>query len=408
MKNFNSKLNIREKALLELVSDSLFSCGLTADIEAVEWKSVWNEAYAQTVSLIAFSRADKKILERIGSDSVKKKLAGFFATNTRVDYEHIRLHRIMTEAKIPYTIIKGLSCALYYPDMLMRSMGDVDFLVEPENFDNAHKMLINNGFEFVKDSHGGHNVYTKNGCRFEMHYEPAGIPTGKKGERIREYCKSIVSEAQEVKTELGEIRVPSVFHHGLIILLHVCHHLTGEGIGLRHLCDWAMFISSMGDVEFRNIFEEKLRGIGLWQFACVLTCICADYLGCPCGNKADRAEKQLADAIIADVFSGGNFGQKNADRSLEMHLISAKGEKNIEENSMLKQMLVSANKIVYTNWKITRKLKFLLPFGWLFFGLRYVIRSVFGKRPEIHLKEIKREASARKKLYAELRLFEVE
>ncbi len=408
MNELNSKLNTHEIALLELVANCLFDRKMSLDSDAVNWRMVWREAYVQTVPLIAFSNADEKIYEKLGAEAVKKKLSEFFSTNTRVDFEHVKLHKLMTDADISYTIIKGLSCALYYPDMLMRSMGDVDFLVDIKDFERADRVLVDNGFEFVKDSHEGHSVYVKNGCRFEMHYEPAGIPDGEKGEKIRRCFDDAVQKAKRVRTELGEIRVTSEFHHGLIILLHLCHHLTGEGIGLRHLCDWAMFISSMSDDAFRDIFENKFKELGLWQFASVITCICADYLGCPCGNKADKIQTQLAEDIISDIFSGGNFGQKNADRSLEIHLISSKSEEGIEKNSMLKQMFVSANKIVYTNWKITRRLKFLLPFGWFFFGLRYVIRSIFGKRPKIRIKEITNEASERKKLYAKLHLFEEE
>ena len=66
------------------------------------------------------------------------------------------------------------------------------------------------------------------------------------------------------------------------------------------------------------------------------------------------------------------------------------------------------NKIVYQKWKAARKLKILLPIGWLFFGGRYIIRMLMGKRPKIHPFEARSEAIERMKVYDELKLFEKE
>ena len=55
--------------------------------------------------------------------------------------------------------------------------------------------------------------------------------------------------------------MPSHFHHGLNLLLHTNQHLLGEGLGLRHLCDWAVFAAGFSDEEFRELFEEKLKAV---------------------------------------------------------------------------------------------------------------------------------------------------
>ena len=119
-------------------------------------------------------------------------------------------------------------------------------------------------------------------------------------------------------------------------------------------------------------------------------------------NWAKDANQNLADYILIDIIIGGNFGQKNADRSHESLLISSKNEKEI---SMLRQFFISANSIVYKNWKAARKFKILLPFGWIFFGGRYIIRSLLGKRPKIRPQKVAKEASERIDIYSELKLF---
>ena len=391
-----------QQILLDLLANNLFSVGREIDLSGVDCNSLWYEAYTQTVSLIAF--ADISVTSDIfkDADSIRNYLITAFSDNTRIDFEHTRIHQLMTDAGIPYVILKGMASVLYYPDPFMRLMGDVDFLVPAEYQEKAREVLTHNGYVKHGPERAFHDVYVGNGCRCELHSEPAGIPEGEQGSLVREMLAGAVDDAEKVRTEIGGIVVPSVFHHGLIILLHMCHHLTGEGLGLRHLCDWAVFVASLSESEFVRLFEDKLRSIGMWKFAQIVTAISVEFLGCPARDFAKETDPELSLQILSDIFNGGNFGQKSVDRSHERLLISSKTE---NENSMLKQFFVSVNSIVYANWKIVRKLKFLLPLGWLFFGGRYIVRSLMGKRPKIRLKKLTYEAYERKNLYAKLELF---
>ncbi|MBQ4604850.1 MAG: nucleotidyltransferase family protein [Clostridia bacterium] len=394
MSNKPSKLNNHEKMLLDLLANGLFDLRRKVDMNAPEINTVWLEAYFQTVTLVAFSGTDKSS----GGKNINRALAD----NAKIDYEHTRIHGIMTEAGIPYVILKGFASALYYRDPLMRSMGDVDFLVHPDFIGAARDAMEKNGYEITDKTREIHDVYIKNGCRCELHSEPAGIPKGEAGEKVRAYLADVIECSEEVETEVGTVRVPSDFHHGLIILLHMCHHLTGDGLGMRHLCDWAVFIASLGEEKFLELFEAPLKDIGLWKAARIMTAIASDYLGAPKMKWAENADRALAKRILRDVFSGGNFGQKSSDRSHESLLISNKNEKNVP---MIKQLFKSANSIVRSNWKAAEKYKILLPIGWIFFGGRYLIRSVFGKRPAVRVKKIAKEAAQRKELYAKLDMF---
>lgn len=399
----NAKLREHEKILLDILANNLFNAGRRVDLNEDNLNAVWCEAYTQAVTLMAFHSSENKILKSEKYEYIKKKLSQTLADNTKVDFEHIRICNIMKNAGIPCTILKGFASALYYPDPLMRSMGDVDFLIDTDDFEKAAEALKNNNYESAEKGNDVHDIFIGKVCRCEMHFQPSGIPQGKSGVKVRKHLSGLLENSEKVQTELGEITVPSTFHHGLIILLHMCHHLTGDGLGLRHLCDWAVFLNTIGEEKFLELFEKTFKDIGLWEFAKIMTFISCEYLGLPGMNWAKNADKKLADYILIDIIIGGNFGQKNADRAHESLLISSKNEKEI---SMLRQFFISANSIVYKNWKTARRYKFLLPFGWIFFGGRYIIRSVFGRRPKIRPKKVAKEASERMDIYAELKLFE--
>ncbi len=400
----NAELREHEKVLLDMLANNLFNAGRNIDLNEDNINAVWGEAYAQAVTLMAFHNSNEDILKIGKCEYIRKKLTQTLADNAKADFEHVRICDIMKNAGIPCTILKGFASALYYSDPLMRSMGDVDFLVDTDNFEEANRVLIEKGYESTGKNHDVHDVYLGKVCRCEMHFQPSGIPQGKAGVKVRKHLSGLLENSETAKTELGNITVPSAYHHGLIILLHMCHHLTGDGLGLRHLCDWAVFLNTVGEAKFLEMFEKAFKDIGLWEFAKIMTFISCEYLGLTGMNWAKDADKKLADYILIDIIIGGNFGQKNADRSHESLLIT---DKNDREISMLRQFFISANSIVYKHWKSAKKFKILLPIGWVFFGGRYIIRSIFGKRPKIRPQKVAKEASERMDIYSDLKLFEL-
>jgi hypothetical protein len=242
----------------------------------------------------------------------------------------------------------------------------------------------------------------------EAHFEPAGVPKGKAGELVRSYFEDIFDTSVQIETDDGTFVVPDNFHHGLVLLLHTCHHLTGEGIGLRQLCDWAVFANSLSNDEFKILFEHKLKTIGLWRFAQLLTQISIRYLGMPEKEWAmENVDEELLNSIIKDIFTGGNFGAKDAQRISETLIISSRGKNGVGNSSMLRQLFISMNQIVYTKWPISKKLKILLPFGWCFYGGRYIVRMLLGKRKKINVNKVISSAKKRREIYKEFHLYEL-
>jgi hypothetical protein len=64
------------------------------------------------------------------------------------------------------------------------------------------------------------------------------------------------------------------------------------------------------------------------------------------------------------------------------------------------------NHIVYLNWPISVKAKVLLPLGWFFYGGRYMIRVLIGKRKGINITKMVSSAMERREIYKDLHLYE--
>jgi hypothetical protein len=394
-------MTLAQEKLLRLLAGGMFESGEKPDLSA-EAESVLDEALAQTVALVAFAQVDPTQLPLELRPKLKAAIGGLMQRNMSVNHGHLVLDSLMRGAGIPYTIIKGMASAVYYPDYMMRAMGDVDFLISQADFERANRLLLASGFATRVGERDHHVTYDKDGVRYELHLEPPGIPKGEKGKRLRDALSDTVEKSCRIKGEFGEISVPDGFHHGLIVLLHNLHHLTSDGLGLRHLCDWAVFINSVSADEFSGLFDAVLKEAGLLKFARVMSLLCEEALGCKnVFTDFSDEEKALSNEMLLDIFTGGNFGQKSDDRAHEQVLTSLKNE-----GSAFVKVIKYLNKVVFSHWKIARKCKILLPFGWAFFGGRYILRSFLGKRPKIRPKNIINEAEKRKEFYKRLKLFE--
>lgn len=405
----SDKITEYQHLLLKMLSNSLFDQKADCFLNNENVLKVYSEAYIQTVELIAFGDVLLDSFEPVIVSTLRNKINSRFIRNVSINNAHIRLHNLLKRENIPYVILKGLAAANYYPDPMMRAMGDVDFLVKSEDIERVDTLFLSLGFKSSKKENDHHITYDGTDARYELHFCPPGIPEGIVGDRIKEIFSDIIENREEIRTELGDLFVPSMLHHGLILLLHTIHHLTGDGLGLRHLCDWAVFQSSFNIDEFCSLFENKLRSVGLWQFTLVLSDVCARYLGCPVVLPSDEEISKLSDRFIEDIFSSGNFGQKNEDRSHESLLISSPDKMNdMKKSTMFFQAVCSVNAIVFRNWPFVRKFRVLLPVGWLFFGTRYIFRSIIGKRPSIHLKSVFSEAQSRIEFYNKLIIFDID
>lgn len=394
-----------QQTLFKLIASNLFGQKFTPDPDT-DWAEVYDESRVQAVTLLAFQNFKDLPLDKELSCQVEEALYKHTVKNILNFRGHAHLHKLMTEAGIPYCVLKGIASAHYYPSPLIRTMGDVDFYIAPADAERTMHVLETDGF--VSDSHeqDHHVVYRKPGMHFELHREVAGVPDGNVGQIVRDYLSDLTKSALSEVTEFVTCNHPTPFQHGLIMLLHMQHHLLSEGIGLRHLCDWAVFVNSFDANEFAALFESGLKNAGLWIFTQAVSLAASRWLGLT-KHRWMGDDNELADALIADILEGGNFGRKKAGRNYEGMFISDRGKDGVGK-SRVRQGIESMNRIVRSFWPVAAKLPIIYPFGWIYFTLRYFFRVLIGKHKAVSVVEIFENSGKRKELYSRLKLYETD
>ena len=390
-------LNFYE-TLLNCVSYSIFK-STTLNRELLNSAEFFSEAKKQTVFPLVYN----VLSGEYDLSAYQSQYYSIISNNVKVFEEHKRLHKLLVENNVSYVFLKGCASARYYPDPLLRTMGDVDLLISPEDTEKVDRLLLAAGYEKYADAdnddtHIGYK--SKNGVICELHRQINGIPKNETGKKISNLFSNIFEKPTLVN---GEYLCPSDFHHGLIMLLHTATHLTHEGIGLRHLCDWAVFIEKFSDQEFCDMYKKSLEEIGLWKFACILSACSIKYLGCSPKESVSNIDEKLIDNIVEDIFSGGNFGRKDYSRYQQIKYISNSQNREISNSHPLSQLFSNLiSKARHT--KLIRKYPLMLPFGCVWIAFEYLLLVITGKR-KLDSKKTIENANERKNIYSEFELF---
>ena len=398
------KLTAVQRELLKILSCSLNGKAYEPNPD-IDTALLLKESRQQAVDLTVLDVLGKADSQTAGK--FRERAFALLNTNLRIHSQHKEIHRLMTENNITYCILKGSASAYYYPDMALRMMGDVDFLVKKQDLERCYEVLRSKGFEQTEMEHICHAVFSKGNFHCEVHREPAGVPEGKAGEIILEYLDDIFDKSQLVKNDITEFVIPSHFHHGIIIFLHTYHHLLSEGVGLRHLCDIAVFFDKFTNEEFSEMFKEKLSKVGLWKFIQIMGAVSHKYLGIEYRAWMGNFDGEFLDAVILDIFEGGNFGVKDTNRYGQGVAISNRGKDGVK-NSKIIQSIHSLNKQAYSQFHFLEKVKILKPFGWIFLVIRHFFRALTGKRHFINIPKALLKADKRKDIYKQFELFEVD
>ncbi len=263
---------------------------------------------------------------------------------------------------MPYVILKGTAAAQYYPHPEYRTMGDIDVITRHEDYEAACVQLLADGYVEVTNQidreRKRHREFYKNGFSVEIHLFFASMNDPVKAERFENY---IIANINETHT------LPHLIN-GLVLLEHINQHLE-EGLGLRQIIDWMMFVDHELPDDKWPEFQKTASETGLETLAITVTRMCEMALGLEKHNWCRKADERLCLQLLDYVLVGGNFGQK---RSAGDKLALGRAAKIRRPITMIQEL----QRMGLRNWKRADN-KLLKPFAWIWQGC-HLVRTTSG------------------------------
>lgn len=311
------------------------------------------------------------------------------------------------ENSIPVVILKGISCSRYYPFPNMRPLGDIDILVESENEERVGEYLRSEEFNSSSIPHGFHTSYARDDLIVEVHCRCSELPSCQGTQFVEDEEGKFLSYRQQIN--VGGVSFPALSdsHQALMLLLHMERHMQEDGIGLRQLCDWATFVAGSDPMHWQETLP-LLKECGLFIYAKVITKVCIKHLGLPqeYAAWAANASDDIVDELLQDVFRGGNMGK--ADDQKAGSLFTSRSTLGTEHQSVARGMFAKMTCLSYNKWPISKRIKALLPFCYLYIAINYVVQSLTNRRSKRNIFVAIENSVKRRKLYQKLHLYEVE
>ncbi|MBR3428756.1 MAG: nucleotidyltransferase family protein [Clostridia bacterium] len=283
---------------------------------------------------------------------------------------------------VPYVILKGSAAAKYYPYPEFRTMGDIDIITRREDYETACREFLDSGCPELTETHqkefGRHRSFLKNGVVIEVHLFFSLLNDPEKANYLDDLIINNINPSHFLPDPVN----------GLVLLEHISQHLE-EGLGLRQIIDWMMFVDKYLKDNKWNKFREMAQKTGLETLAIVTTRMCEMYLGLPEHQWCKAVDETLCHKLMDYVLDSGNFGiKRNDESSVSINLLTY-----VRTPAAFFRLLQERGLV---NWKATRKYGILKPFAWIYQLFRYQILSV--KRKDVSEKMKKEYTISRERI----------
>ena len=344
--------------LLELIKASLFGKNPEIPVDA-NWEKIFEAAKKQCLvpMITCFVPAEHKA--EWSNHSVQ-----FKAYFMQMIYAQNSLVKLLSDNNIPFVILKGTAAAVYYPNPLLRTFGDIDFYVAEDNVEFVLTLLKSNGFIFISNN-DRHYEFEKYGIDFELHFKFSCNHYND----IDSLILNGLNKTVEYRINKNCFPGLPVCENGLVLLGHIMQHLKTSGLGLRQIIDWMMFVyKELDDSTWKSSFRSNAVESGLDKLAITVTAMCKKWLGLPDSiTWCNSADEETVDQFFLRILSEGNLGFDSTPYDTV--------KRNIETMGLFKY-LQWAGKV---NWQLAQKYIVLRPFAWLYQLFRYVGISIKSK-----------------------------
>ena len=137
---------------IRLLRDYVHQEASTAPSQEIDWETIFRFANEQDLAGIIYYQS--RDITGIPAKIVRKIREGFLSNayiSVNMDYAYREIARLFEQDSIEHMPFKGALVRDYYPHPELRTMGDRDILIHPEDRDASDEAILSLNYEKKKD-----------------------------------------------------------------------------------------------------------------------------------------------------------------------------------------------------------------------------------------------------------------
>jgi len=286
--------------------------------EGVDYARVHRLAQEQSVvGLVAAG------LEHVQDVNIPKDVALAFAGAT-IQLEHrnkamnefvAKLMQQLRDADVNALLVKGQGIAQCYERPLWRASGDIDLLLNAENYTKAVEYLSGIAQKTEdEEAYKKHKSFVIDSWEVECHGTLRSVLWRRldKGIDAVQVDTFANGSVRVWRNDATDVYIPSADNDVVFVFCHILQHFYKSGVGLRQICDWCRLLWTFRGSLDRELLFLRLRSMGALGEWRAFAALAVEYLGMPVEAMPlysdARRWRRKAVRILKLVLKTGNMG----------------------------------------------------------------------------------------------------
>lgn len=289
-------------------------------LEGLDWDEVQKLADEQSVvGLVAAG------LEKLpaGTLPLAEKLV-ILGKCQLIEQRNVAMNRFVAElmqrlhvSGIKALLVKGQGVSKCYAKPQWRSSGDVDLLLDEENYKKAKDILLPMASEVGKEfEYDQHQSLIIGSYTVELHgSQRCGL--SRRMDAVIDGVQQDILDNGKVRTWMNgnvPVNLPIPDEDVIIVFTHFLKHFYKEGLGLRQICDWCRLLWTYRVIINLSLLESRLREMRLVSEWKAFSAFAVEYLGMPVeamplydtSSQWKRKAKRIEDFVMKSGIFGHN------------------------------------------------------------------------------------------------------
>lgn len=211
----------------------------------------------------------------------------------------------MAAEEIKMMVFKGQVNGLLYPNPSHRSPGDIDCYLFGD-YSKGNDILRQQGAK-VDEGWYKHSQISYNDELIENHLFFVHTREGKRSKRLQKELEQALQVKEWSTFPESKVLLPPVQWNAMFLTYHACAHFLSEGLRLKQILDWTMFLKKeQNNVDWKAFYEYCDR-YHFRRFVDAMTAISIKYLGIVVDNPEITTESPYTEKILRSTLYDDDY-----------------------------------------------------------------------------------------------------